>query len=65
MKDGVTKYESMIKVVESESRILTIAYKLQGGEVALENTEPAAEPEEPATAEPTTEQQPTTEERTE
>lgn len=36
MKDGVTKYESMIKVVESESRILTIAYKLQGGEVAAE-----------------------------
>ena len=65
MKDGVTKYESMIKVVESESRILTIAYKLQGGEVALENTEPAAEPEEPTIDEPTTEQQPTTEEPTE
>ena len=60
MKDGVTKYESMIKVVESESRILTIAYKLQDGEVAIENTEPAAEPEEPAA-----EQQPTTEEPTE
>ena len=56
MKDGVTKYESMIKVVESESRILTIAYKLQCGEVALENTEPAAEPEEPTAEQPTTEE---------
>ena len=60
MKDGITAYESQIAAVEGKCRVLTLAYKLQGGEVAIENTEPAAEPEEPAT-----EQQPTTEEPTE
>ena len=65
MKDGVTKYESMIKVVENESRVLTLTYKLHSGNASVENAEPAAEPEEPATDEPATEQQPTTEEPTE
>jgi DNA repair exonuclease SbcCD ATPase subunit len=40
MKEGITKYESQIAAVESESRVLTLAYKLQGGEVA---TDPVVE----------------------
>lgn len=36
MKEGITAYESQIAAVESECRVLTLAYKLQGGEVAAE-----------------------------
>jgi chromosome segregation ATPase len=36
MKESITKYESQIASVENESRVLTLAYKLQGGEVAAE-----------------------------
>lgn len=57
MKEEVTKYESMIKVVENESRVLTLTYKLHSGNASVESAE-AEEPvadEEPTTEEPTTE----------
>lgn len=50
MKEGITKYESQIAAVENESRVLTLAYKLQGGELAPEPEEPAAEQTEPTEA---------------
>lgn len=55
MKEEVTKYESMIKVVENESRVLTLTYKLHSGNASVESAE-AEEPvadEEPTTEEPT------------
>lgn len=54
MKEEVTKYESMIKVVENESRVLTLTYKLHSGNASAESTEsekPVAD-EEPTTEEP-------------
>ena len=54
MKDGVTKYESMIKVVENESRVLTLTYRLQSGNASVES----AEPEEPVADEEPTEEEP-------
>ena len=54
MKEEVTKYESMIKVVENESRVLTLTYKLHSGSASVESAE-AEEPvadEEPTTEEP-------------
>lgn len=48
MKEGITAYESQIASVENESRVLTLAYKLQGGEVAAEpvvEDTPCDEPE--------------------
>ena len=58
MKEEVTKYESMIKVVENESRVLTLTYKLHSGNASVESAE-AEEPvadEEPTTEESTTEE---------
>ena len=58
MKEEVTKYESMIKVVENESRVLTLTYKLHSGNASVESAE-AEEPvadEEPTTEEPTDEE---------
>lgn len=54
MKECVTEYELQIKAVESESRITTLAYKLQGGELApepVEAEESEADAEESATEE--------------
>ena len=56
MKECVTEYELQIKAVESESRITTLAYKLQGGELApepveAEESEADADAEESATEE--------------
>lgn len=54
MKEEVTKYESMIKVVENESRVLTLAYKLHSGSASVES----AESEEPVADEEPTDEEP-------
>ena len=64
MKEEVTKYESMIKVVENESRVLTLTYKLHSGSASVESAE--AEPEaEVSTTEEAPADEPATEEVTE
>ena len=54
MKEEVTKYESMIKVVENESRVLTLNYKLHSGNASVES----AEAEEPVADEEPTDEEP-------